>query len=146
MHSIIISVGNKMPPWCKLACDDYIKRLQHFLKCALLEIPVSNPLDEGRKILQKINNGDTVISLEVLGQAWSTPELSQKLSRWKMEGNNLVFIIGGPDGLSPLCIERATHHWSLSALTLPHALARVIVCEQLYRAGSILANHPYHRE
>src|SRR5579871_1423492 len=114
MHATIISVGQKMPTWCKLASDDYLKRLQHFLKCSLIEIPVSNSLEEGRKILQKITPDDTMVTLEVLGKAWNTSELSQKLSRWKIEAKNLAFIIGGPDGLSPACIERANFHWSLS--------------------------------
>jgi len=145
MHAIIVSVGQKMPPWCQMACNEYLKRLQHFLTCTLIEIPVSNTLEEGRKILEKIPTQYTAVILEVEGKSYSTETLSEQLSRWKIAAKPLAFVIGGPDGLSPDCKARANVCWSLSPLTLPHALARVVVCEQLYRAGSVLANHPYHR-
>jgi len=102
--------------------------------------------EEGRKILQKIPAGDHVIALDVQGRPWSTTRLSEELANWKLVGKNIHFVIGGPDGLSAECLARANQRWSLSDLTFPHPLVRVILLEQLYRAASILANHPYHRE
>lgn len=156
MNCQIIAVGQKMPKWCVIACEEYAKRLQRFLKCALVEIPTairhksSDVLSckelEGQKILQKISNQDTVIVLDVIGENWSTPTLAKKLSISRQDAQNLTFVIGGPDGLSSECLARANQRWSLSALTFPHALVRVLLYEQLYRAASLLANHPYHRE
>lgn len=156
MQSTIIAIGCKMPKWCILACEDYLTRLQRFLKCSLLEIPTATrhkagvvdqyKEEEGRKILQKIPAGDHVIALDVQGRPWSTTRLSEELANWKLAGKNIHFVIGGPDGLSAECLARANQRWSLSDLTFPHPLVRVILLEQLYRAASILANHPYHRE
>lgn len=156
MQCHILAVGQKMPKWCALACEEYAKRLQRFLKCTLTEIPIATrhkpseallyKEEEGRKILQKIHPQDKVIALEVTGKSWSTPFLAKSLSDWQLQGHNIVFVIGGPDGLSQACLSRANLQWSLSDLTFPHALARVVLFEQLYRAASILANHPYHRE
>ncbi|MCA9052629.1 MAG: 23S rRNA (pseudouridine(1915)-N(3))-methyltransferase RlmH, partial [Planctomycetaceae bacterium] len=89
---------------------------------------------------------DRVIALCVEGQRWSTPQLAERLDDWRLEGRDVAFLVGGPDGLSPACLERAELKWSLSPLTLPHGLVRVVVAEQLYRAWSILSGHPYHRE
>ncbi|HRE32868.1 MAG TPA: 23S rRNA (pseudouridine(1915)-N(3))-methyltransferase RlmH, partial [Candidatus Berkiella sp.] len=98
------------------------------------------------KLLQKNSPTDKVIALDVQGQAFSTQTLATNIANWQQEGNRLVFLIGGPDGLSEACLKRANVKWSLSMLTFPHVLARVILLEQLYRATSLLANHPYHRE
>lgn len=145
-----------MPRWCELACEEYAKRLQRSLKCTLIEIPTPTrhkPSDsllckekEGRKILEKIHPQEIVIALDVLGENWSTPTLAKRISTWQQKGQDLTFVIGGPDGLSSDCLSKANQRWSLSALTFPHALVRVLLYEQLYRAMSILANHPYHRE
>ncbi len=156
MHCSIIAVGNKMPSWCTVACDEFLTRLSHAMKCTLLEIPAAKrhkaghvlqyKEEEGTKILQKITPHHHVIALDVAGKMWSTPEVSKQLAKWQQLGKDLTFIIGGPDGLSEACLARADQRWSLSALTFPHALARVVLLEQIYRATSILANHPYHRE
>ncbi|MBS0287087.1 MAG: 23S rRNA (pseudouridine(1915)-N(3))-methyltransferase RlmH [Proteobacteria bacterium] len=156
MQCQIIAVGNKMPTWCELACDEYLSRLQHFMKCTLIELPTQKrhksgnvaqyKEEEGRKMLQKITPQHEVIALEVTGQPWATPKVAKMLSGWQQQGKDLVFLIGGPDGLAPACLMRANQQWSLSALTFPHALARVVLLEQLYRGFSMLANHPYHRE
>ncbi len=145
-----------MPKWCVLACEDYLTRLQHFMKCTLIECPAAKrhkagnaadyKEDEATKILQKISPDDHVIALDVAGTGWSTLKLSEELATWQQRGKDLIFLIGGPDGLSQKCLARANQRWSLSALTFPHALVRVLLLEQLYRAGSVLANHPYHRE
>lgn len=156
MKCQILSIGMKMPKWCTLACEEYLTRLSRLMKCTLIEIPIAmrhkaTPThifkeEEGRKILQKISPDDNVIALDVKGQSWSTLHLYDKLSYWKQEGRDLIFVIGGPDGLSEACLTRADNRWSLSALTFPHALVRVLLLEQLYRAASMHINHPYHRE
>lgn len=145
-----------MPAWAISACEEYFTRLQRFLKCHLLDIPSATRLknvdaniykeEEGHKLLQKIGPTDKVIALDVKGKAFSTPDLAKNIAAWQLEGSKLVFLIGGPDGLSDACLKRANVKWSLSQLTFPHTLARVILLEQLYRATSLLANHPYHRE
>jgi len=156
MQSQILAIGHKMPKWCQIACEDYLSRLQRFMKCTLIEIPAAKrhktgdvlnyQHEEASKILQKISPSCHVVALEVTGSSWSTPLLAQTLAHWQQQGKKLVFIIGGPDGLSDKCLARANQCWSLSALTFPHALARVLLLEQLYRAVSLLSNHPYHRE
>lgn len=156
MQCLIIAVGTKMPSWCTLACEEYLARIQHAMKCSLIEIPAAKrhksgnvsqyKEEEAQKILQKISPNHHVVALEVTGSAWSTPQVAHALSSWQQLGKDCVFLIGGPDGLSQKCLERANQKWSLSCLTFPHALARVVLLEQLYRAWSILSNHPYHRE
>ncbi len=156
MQCQILAIGQKLPEWAATACEEYFVRLQRFMKCSLLDIPSATRQknvdanlyknEEGTKLLQKIGPTDKVIALDVKGKAFSTPELAQNIANWQQEGEKLVFLIGGPDGLSQTCLARANIKWSLSALTFPHTLARVILLEQLYRATSLLANHPYHRE
>jgi 23S rRNA (pseudouridine1915-N3)-methyltransferase len=156
MKCDVLALGHKMPKWCLLGCDEYLTRLQRFMKCSLIEIPIATrhktglveqyKEEEGTKILQKISPHDHFVALDVAGQSWSTLKLSEHLSNWQQQGKNLVFAIGGPDGLSDACLKRANQRWSLSALTFPHAMVRVILLEQLYRAASVLVNHPYHRE
>lgn len=156
MQCQILAVGNKMPAWCNIACAEYAKRLSRFLKYSFLEIPpaprlkatpiLDNKDEEGRKLLQKIPSSHYVIALDEHGQGWSTTDLAKKMASWQQQGRDLSFLIGGPDGLSSDCLERANVHWSLSALTFPHPLVRVLLLEQLYRAMSLLANHPYHRD
>lgn len=101
---------------------------------------------EGQRILDAIPKDHGVIMLDVCGRQWSTVELSQRLLKWQSDGRDYSLIIGGADGLSSECQQRAEQAWSLSRLTLPHPLARVVVCEALYRAWSVNQNHPYHRE
>jgi 23S rRNA (pseudouridine1915-N3)-methyltransferase len=86
-----------------------------------------------------------VITLDVKGKPWSTEQLSQQLDSWMMSGRDVSLLVGGPEGLSPACLQRAEQSWSLSPLTFPHPLVRIVVAEQLFRAWSILTNHPYHR-
>jgi 23S rRNA (pseudouridine1915-N3)-methyltransferase len=101
---------------------------------------------EGEQILKAIPPGDTVIALDVPGERISTAQLARQLEAWQMSGSNYSLLVGGPDGLAARCLERAVARWSLSDLTLPHPLVRVLLAEQLYRAWTITANHPYHRE
>jgi 23S rRNA (pseudouridine1915-N3)-methyltransferase len=144
-----------MPVWVEEAVLDYGVRMPRELKLQWREIPLAkrgrdNNAEalcrrEGEQILKAIATGDQVIALDVKGVSWSTEKLAQKLGDWQMSGDNYSLLIGGPDGLSPECLQRATLRWSLSNLTLPHPLVRVILAEQLYRAWTITVNHPYHR-
>ena len=100
---------------------------------------------EGEAMLKAIAPSDKVIALDVLGKSWSTEKLASQLSDWQFEGCDFCFLIGGPDGLAPECLARADAKWSLSALTMPHPLVRIMLAEQLYRAWTITVGHPYHK-
>ena len=144
-----------MPKWVDVGSEEYTKRLGADLKIEWVELPLgkrSKGFDVQRAIqsesdtmLAAIGKGDGVIALDVKGRAWSTEELADRLKNWQMSGRNYSLLIGGPDGLSQACLQLAEVKWSLSALTFPHPLVRVILAEQLYRAWSINNNHPYHR-
>ena len=150
----LLAVGTRMPSWVETGFEEYRKRMPAELKLDLIEIPLSpkgkgssNPSKEtqGQAILKAINKQDRVIALDVLGKSMSTESLAMQLSSWQMSGQDICLLIGGPDGLSPECLQRANMKWSLSDLTLPHPLVRVLLMEQLYRAWTINKNHPYHR-
>ncbi len=154
MRVRLLSVGTRMPEWIIAGVHDYARRLPRQWAFALKEIPVSRRrppdpepgrIDEGERLLTALSGDTHVVALDERGDHWRTAELAAKLNTWMQFGQDLTFMIGGPDGLSQACIERANERWSLSALTFPHALVRVIVLEQLYRASTILRNHPYHR-
>lgn len=155
MRITLIAVGTKMPRWVQEAVDEYAKRIQKPLGFALLEIPLAqraksgkaelSVAKEGAAIIAKIKSSDHVIALEVEGKRQSTKSLSQRLAEFKTLGKNLVILVGGPDGLAQTCRDRANEQWSLSDLTLPHPLVRILLIEQLYRANSLLEGHPYHR-
>jgi len=156
MRISIITIGTKMPPWVSQGVEEYSKRMPRELRVEWKELPLA-PRGKGSKaaqlkdregaqILKAIPSGDKVIALDVRGKAISTEKLATQLSAWQMSGDNYSLLIGGPDGLSGACLERAEQRWSLSELTLPHPLVRVLLAEQLYRAWTITANHPYHRE
>lgn len=143
-----------MPAWVDTAYNEYSKRLRE-LKLILIEIDLPKRsktstitqaiAQESEKMLDLIDDDDLVIALDERGESWSSVTLSNKLSSWMESGKNICLLVGGPDGLSEACKKRAQAMWSLSALTLPHPLIRPILAEQLYRAWSILAKHPYHR-
>jgi len=144
-----------MPAWVNQAYQEYSQRLTRDCRLVLKEVPAikrtkNADLDkikaqESQKLLDLIPAGDRVIALEVGGRAWSTEQLSIELSQWLRSGQNHCLLIGGPEGLDEPCRQRADQLWSLSPLTLPHPMVRIIVAEQLFRAWSILNNHPYHR-
>jgi len=144
-----------MPAWVETGCDEYRKRLQGAFTLKLIEIPLAHRSksadsakairDESTALLAAIPAQDTLIALDLRGKHWSTEDLSRKMAQWRMDGKNLSFLIGGPDGFDERCMQRAQECWALSALTLPHPLVRVVLYEQLYRAWSLLNNHPYHR-
>jgi len=101
--------------------------------------------EEGKRMLAALGPRQCVIALDVDGRSWSTVQLAGKLASWLADGRDVSLLVGGPDGLADACLERAEQRWSLSALTLPHPLVRVLLAEQLYRAWTVITNHPYHR-
>jgi len=163
-----------MPKWVNEACDQYSVRLPREFKFAIKEYSqvrsqsrsssraqkessnseqaitksdASASVEcEGEKLLSGIGKGDYVVALDVRGKSLTTAGLASRLKQWQLDGRDVALIIGGPDGLAQAVLERADFRWSLSDLTLPHPLVRVVLLEQLYRAHSILINHPYHRE
>ena len=135
-----------MPEWVTLAYDDYTRRLRSSMRIDLEELPVGkNKSEEEKRFLERVGD-DYVAALDERGKTLTTVELAKWLSQRQQDGRNLSFVIGGPDGLGPEILGKADLRWSLSALTFPHAMVRVILAEQLYRAHSVLQNHPYHRE
>jgi 23S rRNA (pseudouridine1915-N3)-methyltransferase len=151
----LIAVGNKMPEWVTAGFSDYAKRFPPGYKFSLLEITPEKRTaqsdlkrireTEGKKILSALHPGNLVIALDSRGQPWSTEKLAENLHIWHSENRSVDFLVGGPEGLAEDCLQVAQIKWSLSNLTLPHPLVRIVVTEQLYRAWSILQNHPYHR-
>ncbi|MCA0899224.1 23S rRNA (pseudouridine(1915)-N(3))-methyltransferase RlmH [Microbulbifer agarilyticus] len=154
----IIAAGGKMPGWVQQGYNEYAKRLPRELTLEMVEIPLGNRgqknspalvekarQKEGEAMLAAIQPREHVVALEVKGKSWSTEQLSRELADWQMGGDNVCLLIGGPDGLAPECVARANQKWSLSALTMPHPLVRVLLAEQLYRAWTLLAGHPYHK-
>jgi 23S rRNA (pseudouridine1915-N3)-methyltransferase len=156
MRISIIAVGTKMPAWVSQGVDEYGKRMPRELKVEWRELPLARRgkdasveqlcQREGEQILKTIPTGDRVIALDVLGKRLGTEQLARQLEQWQMSGDNYSLVIGGPDGLSAQCLQRADQRWSLSDLTLPHPLVRILLAEQLYRAWTITVNHPYHRQ
>ncbi|MES9964111.1 MAG: 23S rRNA (pseudouridine(1915)-N(3))-methyltransferase RlmH [Candidatus Sedimenticola sp. 20ELBAFRAG] len=155
MNIYLISVGKKMPRWVQEGYQEYAKRLPGECALKLVEIAPGHRgksadvartvRDEGERMLKAIPDNCRVIALDVKGRSWSTEQLSEQLDGWMNDGFDLALLIGGPEGLAQTCLQRADGRWSLSALTMPHPLVRVVVAEQLYRAWSIIRNHPYHR-
>lgn len=159
MKAKIIAVGQKMPAWVQTGFADYHKRIQPMLPTELVEIaaakrskqPSAAEIEkyantEGGLILQAHHSArERLICLDVRGKNWSTEQLAERVQTAMQDGDDLAFVIGGADGLSKHVLAQAQACWSLSNLTLPHALVRVLVMEQLYRAMTILHNHPYHR-
>ena len=152
----LIAVGTRMPDWVRAGFDEYVKRLPPHCALQLHEIEPGHRgkssnvakavQEEAGRILAKIPRDVLLIALDVGGLRWSTQDLAQRLSGWMQDGRDVVLLVGGPDGLSDELLQRCELRWSLGKLTFPHALVRVIVAEQLYRAWTILNDHPYHRE
>lgn len=151
----VIALGNKMPPWVNTGCEEYLKRLPREVSVEFKELPLSvrgkttnlqQVIDkESEQLLGAVSKSDWVIALDSRGQSWSTEKLAEQFSQWQMNAQTISILIGGPDGMNQSVLSRANQVWSLSALTLPHPLVRVLLVEQLYRAWSILQNHPYHK-
>ncbi len=156
MHIHLIAVGQKMPGWVKTGYDEYTKRLPQNFSLKLIEVPPgqrsksSDPKraieEESDKVLNAIPSGAYVIALDERGKQWTTLQLANHMREWMQAGRDIALLVGGPDGLSEACKQRAEQLWSLSNLTLPHSLVRVFLAEQLYRGWSVTQGHPYHRE
>jgi 23S rRNA (pseudouridine1915-N3)-methyltransferase len=135
-----------MPEWVTTAYEDYTRRMRKDMRIDLEEIPVGRAkADEEKRLLDRIGD-DYLVALDERGKSLTTLQLARWLAERQQDGRDLTFVIGGPDGLGPALLVKAGLRWSLSALTFPHAMVRVILAEQLYRAHSVLQNHPYHRE
>lgn len=155
MQVNLVAVGTRMPGWVNQGFNEYARRMPRECRLNLIEISPgqrgrSNPVtravaEEGRRMEKAIPHGHGVIALDVRGSCWSTEDLAEQLGQWLSGGRHLSMLVGGPDGLAENCLQRADLSWSLSPLTLPHPLVRIMVAEQLYRAWSILSGHPYHR-
>ncbi len=151
----IVAVGQRVPDWAQTAYDDYAKRfppeLRVELKAVKTEARASKTLEnllaaERSRIEAAIAKGTRIVALDERGTAVTTAALADKLKHWQREGDDVAIVIGGPDGLDPAFKQAAHERMRLSDLTLPHAMVRVLLIEQLYRAWSITVNHPYHRE
>ncbi|MGD2019471.1 MAG: 23S rRNA (pseudouridine(1915)-N(3))-methyltransferase RlmH [Thiohalocapsa sp.] len=164
MRIHLVSIGQRMPAWVDAGFDDYARRLPPECALTLKALPgglagkgrartgsVSDGelprlrRDEGERILAAVPARARVIALDLRGRAWSSEQLASELAGWLADGRDIALLVGGPNGLSDACLARAEQRWSLSPLTLPHPLVRVLVAEQLYRAWSQLQGHPYHR-
>lgn len=155
MKATLIAVGEGAPAWVAEGFSEYRKRLSHWLPLTLTEIAPGlrgkgrdtqrAMQDEGARVMAAIPKGTRVILLDGSGKPYSSEQLAQRMEHWRQGGQDLAFLIGGPEGHAPEVRALASESWALGPATLPHMLVRLIVAEQLYRAASILANHPYHR-
>jgi len=155
MRIHVIAVGQKMPGWVEQGYREYAQRLPAETRLELKEIAPGKRgknadiarivQDEGQRMQAAIPKNSRIVSLDVGGSCWSTEQLAQRLDDWMQSGQDVSLLVGGPEGLSDDCRSLAQESWSLSPLTFPHPLVRVILAEQLYRAWSVLRNHPYHR-
>jgi len=151
----VIAVGTKMPKWVDQGVSEFTKRLPRDFKLEFVEIPLGNRSkgadlkkairSETKAVLDAVSDRDWVVALEVKGKPWTTEQLAEQVQKWQIHSGNVALLVGGPDGLGDECRARANQMWSLSNLTLPHPLVRILLAEQLYRAYSINQNHPYHR-
>jgi 23S rRNA (pseudouridine1915-N3)-methyltransferase len=152
---VIVAVGQRVPDWAQTAWDDYAKRFPHELKIELKAVKTeargSKTVEqlyaaERKRIEEAIPRGARIVALDERGTSLRTTALAERLTDWQLGGGDVALVIGGPDGLDPEFRQAAHERVRLSDLTLPHAMVRVLLIEQLYRAWSINANHPYHRE
>ena len=151
----LIAVGTKMPDWVTAGFNEYQRRFPKEIPLELIEIPagkrgknadIARILQKEGELTMAAAGKSRIVTLDIPGKAWTTEQLAQQLEVWKQDGRDVALLIGGPEGLSPECKAAAEQSWSLSPLTLPHPLVRIVVAESLYRAWSITTNHPYHRE
>ena len=155
MQIHLIAVGNRMPEWVSQGYEEFARRMPPECRLKLIEIPAAKRTkavdikrllaQEGERKLEALPKNALVVTLDVSGRRWDTQELAQQLDAWMHEGRDIALLVGGPEGLAPACREQADRSWSLSPLTFPHPLVRIIVAEQLYRATTILKHHPYHK-
>ena len=155
MKIYLIAVGNKMPKFVEEGYKEYAKRFPKDCSLELVEIPAQKrgknahiariTEQEGNQMIAAIPKGALVVTLDIPGKMYNTEQLAEELNSWKNSGRDVALLVGGPEGLSPACKALAEKSWSLSPLTLPHPIVRIILAEALYRAWSVTANHPYHR-
>ena len=155
MKMRIISVGHKMPDWVEQACAEYMKRLPREASVEIIEIKPDKRAAgknsstvqeaEAKRILEACGK-DYVIALDERGAEVNTLQLAERMTQWFSNGRDVSLLIGGADGLHPDLKKNADWLWSLSKLTLPHGMVRVVLTEQLYRAWTVINHHPYHRE
>lgn len=151
-----ITVGQKMPKWVQEGYAEYAKRLPKACSMKLVELPMAQrgktgsvdkyKAEEAKKILAAVPKGALLIVLDEHGQQVTTKGLADKLEDWLGSGQDVALVVGGPDGLQQDLIQQAKWKWGLSKLTMPHPMVRILVVEQIYRAWSVINNHPYHRE
>jgi 23S rRNA (pseudouridine1915-N3)-methyltransferase len=152
----MVAVGQRMPVWIEAGFDEYARRMPRDAALELVQIKpetrtAASPVErltaaEAKRVRAALPGSCYKVVLDERGESCTTTALAKRLQSWQMDGRDIAFVIGGPDGLHPAIRREADWLWSLSPLTLPHALVRVLVAEQLYRATSILKNHPYHRD
>ena len=155
MKARLVAVGERAPVWVASGFSEYQKRLSHWLPFELVEVApglrgkgrdaTRATSDEGLRVLSALPKAAHVVTLDGRGKLHTSEQLAQRMEAWRQQGLDLAFLIGGPEGHSPEVMAAAHESWSLGPLTLPHMLVRLLVAEQLYRACSLLANHPYHR-
>jgi len=144
-----------MPAWVIQGYEEYARRMPAECSLNLIEIPAGKRgkgadlsrimRQEGEQVIAAMPKGAKVIAVDVKGRAWSTEQLAEQMDGWRHDGRDVALLVGGPEGLAPQCLELAEQRWSLSNMTLPHPVVRIVIAEQIYRAWSILINHPYHR-
>lgn len=155
MRVRLVAVGERMPAWVDTGFHEYARRLSGDIRLELVEVAAGKRTKssdlarlreaEGERMLAALQRDDRVVALDVGGKALDTPALAAELARTLPEGRDIALLVGGPDGLAECALARARERWSLSALTLPHPLVRILVAEQVYRGWSLLRGHPYHR-
>lgn len=155
MRIRLVSVASRMPRWVEDGYEEYAKRLPADISLDLVEIPLATRgknadiarlmRREGEQMLAAVQPGDRIVTLEVTGRPWSTEQLANELERWRLEARNVNLMVGGPEGLAEQVAAKSDQRWSLSPLTLPHPLVRILLAEQIYRAWTILNRHPYHK-
>jgi len=155
MRLVIAAVGHRMPDWVAAGCNEYVKRMPRELPLSIVDVKPEPRAGKTReqltaaekaRILPAIAACGRIVALDERGSDLTTRQLAQRLEAWMQEGGDTAFLIGGADGLDATLKEKADETIRLSSLTLPHAMARLLLCEQLYRAISVVRNHPYHRE
>ena len=154
MRLRVLAVGHKMPAWVDQGVEEYARRMPREMPVQWLDIPPAKRgsatpeqyrEQEAEAIKSQLKGKDYVVALDIAGKGVSTELIAKRFDRWQMQGDQVSIVIGGPDGLHPQILKCAKERWSLGQITLPHPLVRVILAEQLYRAWSVQAGHPYHR-